>query len=190
MERFQYMDGKRRVIVIGLISLVITGCLLTPPVRRAPPETGAVTPSSDRTIPPSTQENTPTGSMKIYLVALEDAGRSGPAVGCGDSLVAVDVPARDTKAALQELLNQHTMYYGQSGLYSALYQSNLVIDRFETGEQKTEVNLTGKLTLGGTCDSPRIKEQLTATLRQSTESFDSVAITINGIPLDELLSQK
>jgi hypothetical protein len=184
------MDGIRRVIVVGLMSLVITGCLLTPPVRRATPETDAVTPSPVRVIPSSARKNTPAGSMKMYLVALEDAGRSGPAIGCGDSLVAVDVPAGDTKAALQELLNQHTMYYGQSGLYSALYQSNLVIDRFEIGEQKTEVNLTGKLILGGTCDAPRLKEQLTATLRQSTDSVNSVAITVNGIPLDELLSQK
>ncbi|NMB55488.1 MAG: hypothetical protein GYA15_12370 [Leptolinea sp.] len=184
------MDGKRRVFFLGLMSLLVTGCLQTPHIRRANPETGAVTPSSDRTISPSVQENTPARSMKMYLVALDDAGRSGPAIGCGDSLVAVDVPAGNTKAALQELLNQHTMYYRQSGLYSALYQSNLVIGRFEIGEQKTEVNLIGKLVLGGTCDAPRIKEQLIATLRQSTDSVYSVSITVNGIPFDELLSQK
>ena len=184
------MNGKKGVFFIGLISLLITGCLLTPRVRRANPEIGTAAPSSNRTIPPSAQENTPAGSMKMYLVALEDAGRSGPAIGCGDSLVAVDIPARDKKAALQELLNLHTMYYGQSGLYSALYQSNLKIDRFETGEQKTEVNLAGKLIPGGTCDAPRIKEQLSATLRQSTDTGSSIDITINGISLEELLSQK
>ncbi len=63
--------------------------------------------------------------MKIYLVALEDAGKSGTAIGCGDSLVAVDVDSADARSALEFLLQEKNHLYGQSGLYNSLYQSDL-----------------------------------------------------------------
>ena len=63
------------------------------------------------------------------MVAIGDNGAAGKRAGCGDSLVPVNIEAPYTqgvlKAALEYLLAQKSQYYGQSGLYNALYQSNL-----------------------------------------------------------------
>jgi hypothetical protein len=60
--------------------------------------------------------------VKIYLVALEDAGASGKEIGCGDSIIPVDLNVEPTAApltaALEELLAIDERFYGQSGLYN------------------------------------------------------------------------
>jgi len=155
----------------------------------------ATEPRVDPTIPMAitidlADRNGPVVLSKIFLIALEDGGKSGPAVGCGDSLVAVEIEVPTARSALQTLLDQHDRLYGQSGLYSALYQSQLTISRFEKKGGKVEVDLTGTLTLGGTCDSPRVKDQLMATIRQSADVEIPVTIRINGKLLDDVLSGK
>lgn len=127
-------------------------------------------------------------TYRIYLIALEDGGKSGPAIGCGDSLVAVDVPSTDVKTALRALLENHDRLYGQSGLYNALYQSDLQVNRIVRNNDSISANLSGQLVLGGTCDAPRVKAQLEATLRQSVESRIPVTIRVNRDLLDDLLS--
>lgn len=135
-------------------------------------------------------KNIPVVLSKMFLIALEDGGRSGSVVGCGDSLVAVEIEAHNARTALESLLDHHDRLYGQSGLYSALYQSRLKVNRFEKKGGKVEVDLTGTLTLGGTCDSPRVKEQLMATIRQSADAKIPVTIRVNGDLLDDVLSGK
>jgi len=129
-------------------------------------------------------------TVNIYLIALEDNGKSGPMVGCGDSLIAVKTQVKDARAALQLLLEKHDQWFGQSWLYNSLYQSDLKIDRFETNDGNIEVDLTGNLVLGGVCDNPRVNDQIKATIRQSTTDNSPVFIRINGILLEDLLSQK
>jgi hypothetical protein len=55
-------------------------------------------------------------------VALEDAGASGKEIGCGDSIIPVDLNVEPTAApltaALEELLAIDERFYGQSGLYN------------------------------------------------------------------------
>jgi hypothetical protein len=184
------MTCKKYLPILGLIPVIIYGCQVSRPLH--PANTEPNLPETTPTV--SAQKPTPQkesgGNLKIYLIALEDAGKSGPVVGCGDSLVAVDVQADGMHEALRLLLDNHSRYYGQSDLYSALYQSNLTVRRFEITNEKTEVDLSGDLILGGVCDTPRVKEQLTATIRQAVSGNDPIAITINGISLDEILSQK
>lgn len=190
VERTRKMTRHNCLLILGLIPAVISGCLVSRPVSPAYPERSlpeaAPTVSAQKPAP----QIEPAGNLKIYLIALEDAGKSGPAVGCGDSLIAVDVPADNVHEALQWLLNQRTPYYGQSGLYSALYQSNLTVRRFEIINGQAKVDLNGDLMIGGVCDAPRVEEQLSATIRQAVDASVPVAITINGKPLDEVLSQK
>ena len=143
-------------------------------------------------IPAST--NSGTGQiLKIYLVAIDDNGASGPLIGCGDSLVAVDVQVPQTvavlRAALNALLAIKSSMYGQSGLYSALYQSDLEIENLYIQNGVAFIYLKGELLQGGTCDSPRIDEQLKATALQFSTVQD-VKIFINDKPLEEVLSLK
>lgn len=124
---------------------------------------------------------------QIYLVALGDAGRSGEAIGCDDSLIPVPVTFESTQApltaALTELLDIHSRTYGQSGLYNALYQSDLNISNVTIQNGEAVIDLTGSLAIGGVCDQPRVEAQLRQTALQYS-TVDTVTITINGESLD------
>ena len=96
----------------------------------------------------------------VYLVAVGDNGASGQKFGCGDSLVPARMPLEPTQAVLQaalmRLLSLHEGKYGASGLYNALYQSQLKVEQIALAEGKATVELTGQLLLGGECDDPRL----------------------------------
>ena len=149
------------------------------------------------TLPTITQ--TPTASMtgtqmvQIYLIALEDNGQSGIQVGCGDSAVEVQVEIPRTqavlRAALESLLSIKTQYYGESGLYNALYQSELQVESVNIEAGKASVYLAGTLIMGGVCDNPRVQAQLEQTVLQFS-TVNEMEIFINGQPLADVLSLK
>lgn len=147
-----------------------------------------------------TQETSPTQAItpqkqkvKVYLVAIDDAGKSGEAIGCGDSLIPVTREVAKTqgvlKASLMELFSLHDQYYGQSGLYNSLYNSHLQVDSANVANGNATVNLSGELSLGGVCDDPRVEGQIRSTAEQF-ETVKKVDIFLNGVPLSEALSEK
>ena len=107
----------------------------TPGSSIAPTTPAAPPPSSTPASPPPTEEPTPTGlpeqvaPLTIYYVAVGDNGVSGPAIGCGDSLVATTTaPVRFTDQvgpSIGTLLANKSRDIGQSGLINLLYQSSL-----------------------------------------------------------------
>ena len=108
-------------------------------------------------------------------------------MGCGDSVVPVQVEIPTTqgvlKAALQALLSVKDQYYGQSGLYNALYQSDLQVENVSIDNNgKASIYLTGSLVMGGECDTPRVRAQVEQTVLQFP-AVKEVAIFINGKPL-------
>ena len=130
-------------------------------------------------------------TVKIYLIAMGDNGAAGELIGCGDSLVAVEVAIEPTsgvlRAALTALLSLPSdATYGQSGLYNALYLSDLQIESLEIIDRQAIMRLTGDLIYGGECDIPRITAQLTSIALQFS-TVDSVSVYINGTSLSELL---
>lgn len=139
---------------------------------------------------PSAGQPGPFDRVDIHLIALEDGGQSGPEVGCGDSVVGVEAAVTPThaplKAALDKLLSIKDQHYGQSGLYNALYQSNLTVDDVQIADRDATVRLSGTITVGGTCDVPRIKAQLEQTALQFS-TVDTVSIYVNGILLEDSL---
>jgi spore germination protein GerM len=132
-------------------------------------------------------------SVQIFLIALEDNGLSGDKIGCDDSVVPVEAEVPYTqgvlRAALEELLSIQDQYYGQSGLYNALYQSHLQVENVVLEDGVATVNLTGSLVLGGVCDSPRVKAQIEETALQFS-TVREVRVFVNGVSLDDLLSQQ
>lgn len=132
-------------------------------------------------------------TVKIFLIALEDNGQSGILVGCGDSAVPVTVIIPRTqgvlKAALEKLLSIKEQYYGESGLYNALYQSDLQLKSVTIDQGKAVIHLTGTVMLGGVCDAPRVEAQIKQTALQFSTVSD-VEVFINDIPLEDVLSQK
>lgn len=138
---------------------------------------------------PSTLKNVQT--TKIYLISLGDEGKSGEEIGCGDSIVAVDKKiSKDRKqleGSIEKLLSLNQREDPDSGLYDALYQSNLKLEVVSVVDGNAEINLTGELKVAGVCDNPRIEEQIRRTAIQFPE-VKSVEVFVNGEKLEDVLS--
>jgi hypothetical protein len=129
----------------------------------------------------------------IYLIAVGDEGESGTEIGCGDSVIPVEVPIEPTiaplTAGLEALLAIDSEMYGQSGLYNALYRSDLTVESIDIVDREAVVELSGTLEIGGVCDAPRVRAQLKETALQFS-TVDSVSISINGDPLETYLDSQ
>lgn len=207
--------GKFAVLVITAgVLLVVTGCMGEPPATpesartattqssvAAPTSAGAAStsqaPASSTGIAVAVGGNDPTvmptsASVTVFYIAQGDGGTSGPAVGCGDSAVAVTSPTvtftDPVEAALRTLLANHSAQIGQSGLSNALWQSRLHVDSVDRNANTITAQLSGTLTLGGECDNPRVEQQLLLTAQQAAGT--PVAVTVNGKALSQALSLK
>lgn len=189
MKPLFIMNGTSRIflgVVVSLLSVLVVGC----------------------SVPAEVDENhweLPAGAhrspVKLALIALEDAGKNGEELGCGDSVVFVerDLPedyvntgeAR-VQLALEELFAIQAQYYGESGLYNALYQSSLTVKSVKMEGQwedlSLQVELEGTVLSGGVCDDPRILGQIRKTVEENVAPHTEIAIRVNGEPLDSLLS--
>lgn len=167
-----------------LLTLLLMAALL---IACQPPADKPETP------PPEEQKEELTDDLLIHMIALENDGEVGEKIGCGDSIVPVTISVPQTdepiKAALNQLLSEKDEFYGQSGLYNSLYQSNLKVDSVKVTDSKAEVNLSGTLTLSGICDNPRVEAQIEWTVLQFNE-IKEVQVFLNGKTLQEALSQK
>jgi hypothetical protein len=145
------------------------------------------------TLPPPTSTTAAEQTVKIVLIALEDNGQSGTPVGCGDSAIPITVTIARTqgvlRAALEKLLSAKQQFYGESGYYNALYQSDLQLESVTIEQGKAIIHLTGTVVLGGVCDAPRLEAQIEQTALQFSTVSD-VAVFVNDTPLEEVLSSK
>ncbi len=207
---------KIRFIFIAIILLLVTGCAGTFEVGLEPsiantndpttaPTSAIISTEIIATSIPSVPQLAPTEAIstepapttpqmvQVYLIAIDDNGQSGNPVGCGDSAVPIQVQIEPTqgvlKAALEALLSIKEQYYGQSGLYNALYQSDLMVDSVKITGGKAEVQLSGLMILGGECDNPRVQAQLEQTILQFS-TVTEVEVFINGKTLADALSLK
>jgi hypothetical protein len=205
------MKSNWNLRIIGLAGLFLLFCACmpgvsisltdtqTPVVITATPQPPAAT-ETPQPLPPTAQAAATQSAgmagegldhVNIYLVAVGDNGVSGELIGCGDSLVPVQVSIEPTlgvlRAALTELFKlEGQANYGQSGLYNALYLSHLEIDDLVVVNGKATMKLSGQIVTGGECDIPRIEAQLRAIALQFS-TVQQVTITVNGVPLAELL---
>ena len=131
--------------------------------------------------------------VKVFLIAIDDNGKAGKKIGCGDSVVAVTRPITATpgvlRAALESLFAIKDTYYGQSGLYNALAQSDLHVQGITIAMGVATIKLTGTVKMGGECDIPRVEAQLTETALQFS-TVKVASIFVNGRPLKDVLSLK
>lgn len=159
------------------------------------------TPAQNPTNQPPAQSSAPTATkappqvsqVTIYFIAVGDGGKSGPAVGCGDSLVAVKQPIEPTsgviRAALTRLFSYKQQNIGESGLYNALWQSDLRMESGRVDAGVATIAIAGTVKMGGECDTPRFKAQIEQTILAQL-GVKSAVITLNGKPIDEALSLK
>lgn len=157
------------------------------------PSATPVTPAATQ-VPPVLPTSTPGEQfIKIFLIALEDNGQGGTLVGCGDSVIPINVTIPPTqgilRAALEKLFSAKNQFYGESGYYNALYQSDLQVTGVTIEQGKATIHLTGSVTLGGVCDAPRVEAQIEQTALQFS-TVNEVAVFINDVPLEDVLSLK
>ena len=169
--------------------------VLSPTLHIDPTATLAL-PSPSPALPATGVAPSPTAApqtVKVFLIAIEDNGQSGTLVGCGDSAIPVTVTIPRTqgvlKAALQKLLSIKEQSYGESGLYNALYQSDLELQSVTIEQGTAIIHLTGTLMLGGVCDNPRVEAQIEETALQFS-TVSNVSVFLNDTPLEEVLSQQ
>jgi hypothetical protein len=119
--------------------------------------------------------------VHIHMVAMDDDGQSGMRIGCGDSLIPVWVEIGKTpdvekkiERALERLFAVGDPFYGESGLYNGLFQSDLAVESVSLSRGVATVHLSGALISAGTCDDPRIQQQIVQTILQ----FDGVVDTV------------
>ncbi len=180
-----------------------TPAVIASPTEQISPTATVVLPSPTFAQPTATQGQqappAPTSTtaaeqaIKIVLIELEDNGQSGPLVGCGDSAIPINVTIPSTqgvlRAALEKLFSAKQQFYGESGYYNALYQSDLDVDTVVIEQGKATIHLTGTIMLGGTCDAPRVEAQIEQTALQFS-TVNDVEVFINGTPLEEALSSQ
>lgn len=128
--------------------------------------------------------------VKVYLVALEDDGRSGQKIGCGDSLVAVTRrvgPRRVTlKAAVQELLLIPHEY--DARLKNFWRGRNLRVRSVSLSRGGVAtIHIAGAgPQVAGVCDQPRIESQIEMTAKQFP-NVRRVRVFVNGRTLASAL---
>jgi hypothetical protein len=181
----------RKATLVSIICSLLTmtactgGIVQRQVIATAMPDTPSATPAVSTEVP--SQE------ASIFLIALEDNGVSGELVGCGDSAVPVKVTIPGTQSAIQgaleALFSVKEQFYGESGLYNALYQSDLQVESVSVEGGKATVHLTGSLVLGGMCDNPRVQAQIEKTARQFA-AVSEVTVFLNGQLLQDALSLK
>lgn len=141
-----------------------------------------------------TQRPTTTAdSVKIFFIALSDNGSKGKRIGCGDSVVPATKKIQPTndpiKAALDLLFSTKEQFDTQTGLFNALYQSDLALQNVSVAGGVAKVKLVGTQAISGSCQDPRIIAQIEETVLQFS-SVKQVQITINGYPIEQLLPGK
>ncbi len=191
------------IVVVVFAMVAASAFLYSRPQQK--PAVPLITPAPTTVLSPTPADITPSGSsavqnpapvneVKIFMMVIGDNGTLGDKVGCGDSIVGVTRKVTPTTtpltAALNELLGLKVRELGQSGLYNSLYQSNLKLDSATVDAHGlATVKISGQVQLGGTCDSPRFKEQILRTVTQFP-TVKNTLITINGDPLDQVVSSK
>ncbi len=160
-------------------------------------ETPAARPSGNTGPEPEVTNEIPDNSpVSFALIALSDENTTvdnEQAIGCGDAVILVtrEIPedasnfeGQRIQLALEALFAVPNEWYGESGLYNALYQSDLTVDSIDlttlSNPETINVALTGTMASGGTCDDPRIVAQIEETVKANTSTDATVTITING----------
>lgn len=161
-------------------------------ISASPQDSPTPSVSSPMSSAPSSVTST-TAALTLFYVAVGDAGTSGPEIGCGDSLVATETGPKEftnqVKASIATLLAEDDEQLEGSGLRNALASSDLEFVSSAVDGDVVTVQLRGTVSSGGTCDDPRIIEQLKYTAMTAAGTGEA-EILVAGEKIEEVLSAK
>ncbi|HVG34083.1 MAG TPA: GerMN domain-containing protein [Pyrinomonadaceae bacterium] len=132
-----------------------------------------------------------TVEVKVYLVALDDRGKRGRRIGCGDSLVpvtrAVNATGTPLKTTIEELLSIPQDYPADPQLHNFWLGRNLRVRSALISRGVATIRISGEGPfVAGVCDEPRIEAQIKETARQFP-SVRRVNVFVNGHRLEEAI---
>ena len=195
MEKNRSSRSVLRVLLAALV-LLATASLASAAAARAPGDTSSRAAQRGITVDQAVEgaelvAPQQVTRVNVYLIALNDNGRSGRRIGCGDSVVPVRVAVNPTRIPLRAALNQLFAITGSTyaGRYNALYQSTLSAGRLTITGGRATLELFGNIAVGGVCDVPRVVAQIEETARQFP-SVRTVTVLVNGTPIQDLLSER
>jgi len=153
--------------------------------------------------PASTPEppSNATTTVKVAVIALNDAGKNGPKIGCDDSMVYITKTIPQTAQVLNEAMKQLFSLDKEiipatdsdQEYYNVIVKmKDLKFDHATLENGLAKIYLTGNPAgLGGVCDSPRVPAQIEGTAKQFA-TVTSVETYLNGAKVDwqEIFSQK
>lgn len=133
--------------------------------------------------------------VNVYWILEGDSGQAGDPIGCGDSLVMGSVQGLDpgltgaerVEAGIEALLAQRDREIGERGLTNALYNSELTLQGAQIDGDTVTVTLSGQPQSAGTCDDPRIIEQLEQTALVNS-GVTTAHVLVDGTPIREFMS--
>ena len=126
-----------------------------------------------------------TRKVKVYLVKVDDRGKSGKKIGCGDSLYAVTRTVKWTATPLKSAIEELLSMSNEEGNYWK--GENLKLEKAAINKGAANIYITGNgPQVAGVCDEPRIKSQIEATARQFP-SVKRVIVYVNGEPLSYVI---
>jgi hypothetical protein len=129
-------------------------------------------------------------AVKIYLVALDDNGKTGKKIGCGDSLVPVTRRVNRTvaplKAALAQLLATPQHPAENPKLENFWKGRNLNLTSVSINNRTATIHLSGEVFVAGVCDIPRIESQIEETAKQFP-TVKRVKVFLGGRTLREAI---
>lgn len=178
---------KKILTLAAVLVMVGAGCVPAQPTEQAnsmtPPTQTATEP-----VPVTQPTAGGTGSIKLFMVALDDNGKGGKLIGCGDSIIPVtaNIPTTTAplSAAFKALLALKSKDYGQSGLYNPSYadvnpNGSFAFSSATVSNGTAKIYLTGQISLPGACEDPRLLSQFEETAKQFA-TVQKVEIYINN----------
>lgn len=188
---------KKILTVAAALAMLGAGCVPVQPTQLANSTTlpGQTIPTTTQSIPIITTPTPVTqpaiggvGTVKLFMVALNDNGQSGKMIGCGDSIIPVTAPIPTTtaplSAAFKALLAVQSKDYGQSGLYNPSYadanpNGSLQFVSASVVNGVAKIYLKGQISLPGVCEDPRLLSQFEEIAKQFS-TVQKVEMYING----------
>ncbi|MGO2124464.1 GerMN domain-containing protein [Glutamicibacter arilaitensis] len=159
----------------------------------APANEKTAAPSASSTPATESSAEPTTAALTLFYVAVGDEGKSGPKIGCGDSLVSAETGPEEftnqVEAAITALLADDKEELGGSGLRNALAGSDLSYASSVVDGDVVTVELNGTVSSGGTCDDPRIIGQLKYTAMTAAGTGEA-EILVEGEKIEKVLSAK
>ncbi|MDQ7817462.1 MAG: GerMN domain-containing protein [Melioribacteraceae bacterium] len=125
--------------------------------------------------------------VRIYMIAPEGSSLPGKMIGCNDILVYEEKTVKADRSILEAALTELIAFKSTAKLQNYVKGPGLMLIQVTVAGGIADVYLKGDFDIFGTCDAPRIKEQIYETVNQFTE-YKKINFFINDQTLEKYLS--